>query len=480
MEYSYYHDSSSNYMVLTCPKDADNYQYRMLAVNTIPGLLPCSRRFLDGEGYFYYDITSRQSIRDLYENRRMDGRTVQKILYAIVRTQDSIAGYLLDAGKLLPDARFIYYDFEQDEYYFIYFPETVPEYPQSALFEYLAQKLQGTETAGTDDAQQAAADGDTDAESCGMSEEDQKMLLVLYRLCDMAGNPNFVLSEKFLDGQLIDESMETSSGGEMQAVSDSAESSPGPATERALQGNDSAADTEEEMGKEMESIPQEENKKTAGSRKLRKIISLSVICLAAAAGILCMRMAGVFPQEMAQSAWFLSMILFAGALILALYGCVLLIFKSRNDKKDRTMALEKAGREAMRPAFEYDAASVGSRDGGRKEPSSDPGSDLPEAAVFGEGKLYGEGNNRNLRIDLRTLPCTVGRASKFCDVILQDASVARVHARFYRDKDNELQVMDLNSSGGTYLNGIRLMPNESMEIQPGDEIRIGRLEFCYR
>ena len=134
----------------------------------------------------------------------------------------------------------------------------------------------------------------------------------------------------------------------------------------------------------------------------------------------------------------------------------------------------------MQPAFEYDTAAASAGDGKRKEPVVPESGPAETVIAAGEGKLYGEGNNRNLRIDLRSLPCTVGRAPKFCDVILPDASVARVHARFYRDKDNELQVMDLNSSGGTYLNGIRLMPNESMEIQPGDEIRIGRLEFCYR
>ena len=55
MEYCYYRDARNNYLVIPCPEDKGqgSYQYRMLAANTIPGILPCALRYVDGKGYLY-------------------------------------------------------------------------------------------------------------------------------------------------------------------------------------------------------------------------------------------------------------------------------------------------------------------------------------------------------------------------------------------------------------------------------------------
>lgn len=39
---------------------------------------------------------------------------------------------------------------------------------------------------------------------------------------------------------------------------------------------------------------------------------------------------------------------------------------------------------------------------------------------------------------------------------------------------------DLNSTNGTFKNGLRLTPNTSEILEPGDEIRLGKLKFVYR
>lgn len=42
---------------------------------------------------------------------------------------------------------------------------------------------------------------------------------------------------------------------------------------------------------------------------------------------------------------------------------------------------------------------------------------------------------------------------------------------------NRIQIMDLQSSNGTHLNGIRLPPHEPHEIRDGDELRFGNLQM---
>ena len=77
-EISYYSDAVHNYMVLECPPELkENYQYKMLAANQIRGLLPCGSRTIDNHDYLYYDITSRQSLTDLYAHRPVRSTDLQ-------------------------------------------------------------------------------------------------------------------------------------------------------------------------------------------------------------------------------------------------------------------------------------------------------------------------------------------------------------------------------------------------------------------
>jgi len=61
-----------------------------------------------------------------------------------------------------------------------------------------------------------------------------------------------------------------------------------------------------------------------------------------------------------------------------------------------------------------------------------------------------------------------------CDVVIAEATVSRRHARIFWD-GNELAVEDLNSSGGTFLNGLKV---QRAVLKPGDVLRLGpRAEF---
>jgi hypothetical protein len=54
--------------------------------------------------------------------------------------------------------------------------------------------------------------------------------------------------------------------------------------------------------------------------------------------------------------------------------------------------------------------------------------------------------------------------------------VSRVHAALAFDADrNVMTLMDMNSMNGTFLNGLRLQPQDVHDLHPGDQIRFGRL-----
>jgi pSer/pThr/pTyr-binding forkhead associated (FHA) protein len=74
---------------------------------------------------------------------------------------------------------------------------------------------------------------------------------------------------------------------------------------------------------------------------------------------------------------------------------------------------------------------------------------------------------------------TFGKKKEEVDVVLDDVSVSRMHARILRDGEKVL-LEDLNSTNGTYKNGLRMEPYERRALEVGDEIRIGTQELVYR
>jgi pSer/pThr/pTyr-binding forkhead associated (FHA) protein len=67
---------------------------------------------------------------------------------------------------------------------------------------------------------------------------------------------------------------------------------------------------------------------------------------------------------------------------------------------------------------------------------------------------------------------TVGRASR-ADFILDVALVSRVHCRLTAG-DDQLEVVDLKSTNGTFVNDKRI---EKARLATGDRLRVGRVEL---
>ena len=68
---------------------------------------------------------------------------------------------------------------------------------------------------------------------------------------------------------------------------------------------------------------------------------------------------------------------------------------------------------------------------------------------------------------------TIGRA-RGADFVLDIPLVSRVHCRLTADDDG-IDVEDLKSTNGTFVNGTRLSPRA--RLRPGDRLRVGRMEM---
>jgi pSer/pThr/pTyr-binding forkhead associated (FHA) protein len=68
---------------------------------------------------------------------------------------------------------------------------------------------------------------------------------------------------------------------------------------------------------------------------------------------------------------------------------------------------------------------------------------------------------------------TLGRATG-ADFIVEAALVSRVHCRLTALPDGELEVRDLESTNGTFVNGKRV---DAARLAPGDRLQVGRMEL---
>lgn len=68
---------------------------------------------------------------------------------------------------------------------------------------------------------------------------------------------------------------------------------------------------------------------------------------------------------------------------------------------------------------------------------------------------------------------TMGRAPR-ADFVVDAALVSRVHCRFTLTPANELQLEDLDSTNGTFVNGKKV---SRVTLNDGDKLTVGRIQF---
>src|SRR4051794_5117741 len=88
-----------------------------------------------------------------------------------------------------------------------------------------------------------------------------------------------------------------------------------------------------------------------------------------------------------------------------------------------------------------------------------------------------EANRSTRNIAVRNT-ATIGRDT-VNDIVLESMTVSRCHALLLRAAD-ELQLLDLESTNGTLVNGVAARPDMPVRLANGDSIRFGQVVAYYR
>lgn len=81
--------------------DTASYQIRMLLTNAIPGLLDCKIGKMDDKTLFYYEVTSRQSLQSVFEQRSIGAEALRKLFEQLLDLLEELGQYLLAPDGLV-------------------------------------------------------------------------------------------------------------------------------------------------------------------------------------------------------------------------------------------------------------------------------------------------------------------------------------------------------------------------------------------
>lgn len=371
LDVKYYRDYRHNYLIIRdngCLSE-HTYQHKMVTENEIKGLLDSQERYINGDILLYYEITSRQSLLSVCDNKTIGMDQLRKFFTQLKAVNDRLQKYLLDGNCLVLLPEYIFLNVETGEYYFLYYPD--PEEGKfSQLIEFFIDRVDNN---------------------------DMEAVETVYKVADLIRREHFVIDEvlKWFQDDVENDSYNKNDYEENQ--------------HQVQEDTSRLYQTENEPGERKEN-----------SRKR------SGIC----------RMILEFIKKLKNN-------------------------PAIKDTEER-----------------YQYAETCESDIIKKEEDIGNTMFIPWTESC-ENKLYSMDRKNKCHIDLGRLPLTVGKLAGAVDMVIDEASISRMHAKFSRI-ENRIYITDLNSTNGTFRNGMRLAPNASEMIEPGDEIRLGKLKFIYR
>lgn len=466
IEAKYFKDYKHNYMILKCEETGigENYLRSMLAYNKIDGIVKCSVRNVNGEVYLYYDISSKITFENLYQGKKMSYEQVRDFFSQIDVIYRNLGQFFMEERGLLMRPDCIFYDFTSKKYFGLYYPGTnlQSENPYEPLMDYLLNHID----AGN-----------------------QKLADIVYQIYEMSESPFFSVADVlafFDEPEDIKDVVTVIDNDPVFGERDIAENDTigGNAIESIEEGNGNYF-AHHEAGEHTE--------------QKKNTIYYIVFAIVSACGIGAVlwiyNSYELTPRELMMIMCCMAVM---GLCLVFSMAQVLLSGRRMQKKEQEELELLRDIEDEFRE--ESNVALQNVLDKNMRMTSSGNGrgtitSLLHSAQEQHEGysktifmdakmqdmeyKLYALDNKNKRHIELTKFPFTIGKMAGCVDFVLTDDSISRLHARIEKQGDKIL-LTDLNSMNGTYKNGLRMDPSGTVEIEPGDEIRFGKLNYCYR
>ncbi|MCM1386854.1 MAG: FHA domain-containing protein [Bacillus sp. (in: Bacteria)] len=464
LEAKYYKDYNHNYLILKCEnaEAKEHYQYHMLASDKIERVLKCSVRNINGAAYFYYDISSKVTLKNYYQGKKMTYEQVRDFFAQMDGIYQGMERFFMEERGLLMQPDSIYYDFTAGQYFGLYYPgENIDtENPYEELMDFLINHI------------------DT---------ENQKLVDIVYKIYELSGEQFFSWAQTVRMFENTGEDMDVSAivaDNVLEKESEMIAPSAYMEEKDTIEGEQERYSAYHRVG--------DAPKRTGKGTMFYPVFAAAALC--GIVGTLWVYLHyELSPEEMTIVVCCLGVM--GLCLVFSLIQTVLSGRKTREKEEgDRELIqdIEDEFREeravSLQNVLDKNMDMAVAKGSPIKQPQTAENRQTPDygETVFidtkrqkMEYKLYALDKKNKKHIELTQFPFTIGKMAGCVDCVLADDSISRLHARIER-RDEKVLLTDMNSMNGTYKNGLRMEPSETVEIEPGDEIRFGKLNYCYR
>lgn len=123
MEIGYLNNIKNNFIVLKNSNILVNdYRLNMLLKNNIKGFLKISIGCVDGEAEISYEVSSKQSLKELFERKKMKYEELYVVIEGLINIIKMSVGYLLKPDDIILEPELIFTNYEVNEIWFCYYP----------------------------------------------------------------------------------------------------------------------------------------------------------------------------------------------------------------------------------------------------------------------------------------------------------------------------------------------------------------------
>ncbi len=447
----YVRNLNCNYerILLDKKPDEKRYQYCILNRGGIKGLLPCSLRYINGVAYLYYDISSKQNVTQLYGSKCVSRAWVVDFLWSMRQIRQELERFLLDSKNIIWRPEQIFQDLESNVFSFLYVPYYEGDSGYLKLMEFLIDHI---------------------------DYEDEVLVECVYSMYEqLERNGEIYLQAQIYEDAKCLEGQEAEKVQELAIPEQRAEAMKTQEDEdRGLFAADESSRTK---ALRQEIAAEEPCRVRAGRREIAAEESGRVragrreITVEEPGRVKVLRQE-IAAEEPGRETVYKNKLVGEEAERGARRG----IFGIFEGKKKRGREMREDYRNAMQQ--EMEGYAVAEETSYEEEPYG--------RTVFMEEKALDVARPHRLftpeGILLATLDkpvFSIGKKKEDADLVLENPSVSRIHARIVQEK-KDVYLEDLNSTNGTYKNGLRMQPYEKRKLEEGDEIKCGAVILIFR
>ena len=412
-------------------KEVNTYLDKMITENEIKGLIPCEIRLLDMQERYYYNISSKQAVVNVFEKGQVDEIQTSKLVKNIIAAVKEAKRYMLPEDDFILAPEYVFMNISNFDVGLCYLPGYNRNIKKqlSEFLEFILEKV---------------------------NHNNEKAIVMAYGLYKLIreGNVSFDNIEEYmrniLEGKQEDVFTFHSNIEEVSCID--------------MEGEDKYEDecVEQEIDKE-KILSVSQNECRLDNLYCGKIIGIAGIVYVLI--MICVYLSGI-ANKAGELNW--PLYLSVAFSVLCVMIAVVIILKQKREERKEGELQEKQYME------EYEEADYWNEELSINEEEDDRTVLLmPDKRItrFALRTITGE------VITIGAFPFVIGKVKEKVDYCIEDATISRLHAKLDECDEDVLYVTDLNSTNGTYVRDKRLKANEVVKLGLNETFKVGEHIF---